>query len=182
MERFDDWVTDPELTLEKVRVHTDDPDRVGKKLLGKYTVTISSGSTGRRAFFVMSDATRTTAFTVARGRVPLMLNFRTADGRIVALSSLVVSPQVVSAAGVELFQIIQTTPSALRVRLQLSEGADPDRVWHEVSAKLAHMLSDHKLSHVVVERGTEPPLVIACSSANAQASACAARAIARSSV
>ncbi|MFZ0121129.1 MAG: hypothetical protein WAL99_17145, partial [Pseudonocardiaceae bacterium] len=36
MERFDDWVTDPELTLEKIRAHTDDPDRVGEKLLGRY--------------------------------------------------------------------------------------------------------------------------------------------------
>jgi phenylacetate-CoA ligase len=68
MERFDDWVTDPELTLEKVRAHTDDPDRVGEKLLGRYgryTVTTSSGTSGRRTLFVMSETTRTTAFTVA---------------------------------------------------------------------------------------------------------------------
>ncbi|MGH3916700.1 MAG: phenylacetate--CoA ligase family protein [Pseudonocardiaceae bacterium] len=369
MERFDDWVTDPELTLEYVRAHADDPHRVGEKLLGKYTVTTSSGTTGRRAFFVMSHATRTTAFTVAlrgmpsvltphtilkllvgrwrtamlvptsghfashvvavqqrdaspriakrifpvttpmpelveqlnafrpvyvecyptigallaseqeadrlrirpallrlggeglaekeyerirtafgakildlyganefpalmvkcphgwyhthddwmvfepvdanyqptppgeqshtvlvsvlyrreqpilrydvgdsilvrpdpcpcgspfravkvRGRVPILLNFRTADGRAVTLSSFVVRHQVEFAADVELFQIIQTTPSALMVRLQLRESADPDHVWQEVHAKLARMLSDYQLGHVIVDRGTEPP-------------------------
>ncbi len=369
MERFDDWVTDPELTLEKVRAHADDPDRVGAKLLSKYTVTTSSGTTGRRAYFVMADATRTTAFTVAlrgmssvltpatilkllagrwrtamivptgghfashvlavqqrdaspmvanrifpvtmpipelveqlnvfrpiyvecyptiaallaseqqagrlrirpalmrlggegladgecerirtafgtkildlyganefpalmvkcphgwyhthddwmvfepvdvnyqptppgeqshtvlvsvlyrrdqpilrydvgdsilvrpdpcscgspfravkvRGRVPMLLNFRTADGRTVILSSFVVSLQVERAAGVELFQIIQTTSSTLSVRLQLRAGADPDQVWDEVRANLVRMLSDHGLSHVAVDRATEPP-------------------------
>lgn len=73
MERFDDWVTDPELTLERVRAHADDPALVGEKILGRYTVTTSSGTTGRRAFFVMSDATRTTAFTVAmRGMLSVL--------------------------------------------------------------------------------------------------------------
>lgn len=369
MERFDDWITDPELTLEKVRAHTDDPDRVGQKLLGKYTVTISSGSTGRRALFVMSDATRTTAFTVAlrgmssvltprtmlkliagrwrtamlvptaghfashvvavqqrdasprvakrifpvttpmpelveqlnafrpiyvecyptigallaseqeagrlrvrpallrlggegltdgeyerirtafgakildlyganefpalmvkcphgwyhthddwmvfepvdvdyqptppgeqshtvlvsvlyrreqpilrydvgdsilvrpdpcpcgspfravkvHGRVPVLLNFRTVDGRTVTLSSFFVSLQVTLAADVELFQVIHTAPNTLRVRLRIRDGADPEHVWHEVRTKLTRMLSDHELGHVVVERAAEPP-------------------------
>ncbi|MGH3535474.1 MAG: phenylacetate--CoA ligase family protein, partial [Pseudonocardiaceae bacterium] len=369
MERFDDWVTDPELTLQKIRAHAADPDRVGEKLLGKYTVTTSSGTTGRQAFFVLSDATRITAFTVAlrgtssvltpatirklmagrwrtamivptgghfashvvavqqrdagsmvakrifpvtmsmpelveqlngfrpvyvecyptigallaseqeagrlrirpallrlggegltdaeyerirtafgvkildlyganefpalmvkcsrgwyhthddwmvfepvdanyqltppgeqshtvlvsvlyrreqpilrydvgdsvlmrpdpcpcgspfravkvRGRVPILLNFRTADGRTVILSSFVVSLQVACAVGVELFQIIQTTPSRLSVRLQSCAWANPDHVWYEVHAKLARMFSDHGLSQVVVDRGTEPP-------------------------
>jgi len=92
-----------------------------------------------------------------RGRVPILLNFRTADGRTVILSSFVVSLQVARAAGVELFQIIQTTPSTLSVRLQSCAWANPDQVWYEVRAKLARMFSDHGLSHVVVDRGTEPP-------------------------
>ncbi|MFZ2116016.1 MAG: hypothetical protein WCB73_21740 [Pseudonocardiaceae bacterium] len=92
-----------------------------------------------------------------RGRVPILLNFRTADGRTVILSSFVVSHQVELAAGVELFQIIQTTPSTLIVRLQLGAPADPDHVWYDVQAKLARMLYDHGLSNVVIDRGTEPP-------------------------
>jgi hypothetical protein len=92
-----------------------------------------------------------------RGRVPMLLNFRTADGRTVILSSFVVSLQVERAAGVELFQIIQTTSNTLRVRLQSRAGADPDHVWDEVRAKLVRMLSDHGLSHVAVDRAAEPP-------------------------
>lgn len=61
-----------------------------------------------------------------RGRVPILLNFRTADGRTVILSSFVVSLQVACAVGVELFQIIQTTPRTLSVRLQLCAWANPD--------------------------------------------------------
>lgn len=85
-----------------------------------------------------------------RGRVPMLLNARTADGRTVILSPFVVSLQVERAAGVELFQIILTTSSTLRVRLQSRAGADPDHVWDEVRAKLVRMLSDHGLSHVAV--------------------------------
>jgi phenylacetate-CoA ligase len=75
----------------------------------------------------------------------------------VILSSFVVSLQVERAAGVELFQIIQTTSSTLRVRLQSRAGADPDHVWDEVRAMLVRMLSDHGLRHVAVDRATEPP-------------------------
>lgn len=92
-----------------------------------------------------------------RGRVLMLSNARTADGRTVILPSFVVSLQVERAAGVELFQIILTTSSTLRVRLQSRAGADPDHVWDEVRAKLVRMLSDHGLSHVTVDRATEPP-------------------------
>jgi len=369
MDRFDEWVTDPQLTLERVRTHADDPALVGERLFGDYTVTTSSGTTGRRAFFVMSEDTRRIAFTIAtrgmssvltagtvlkllagrwrtamlvptgghfashvvavqqreasgrvdkrifavttpmpqlveqlnafnpaylecyptigallateqeagrlrikpallrlggegltdaeyerirkafgtkildlyganefpalmvkcphgwyhthddwmvfepvnadyrptppgekshtvlvsvlyrreqpimrydvgdsvlvrpdpcecgspftairvRGRVPILMNFHTVAGRQVTLSSFPLSLQVELAAGVELFQIIQTTPSTLRVRLQLRSGNDPDSVWREVHEKLSRMLKEHELDHVVVERGTEPP-------------------------
>lgn len=92
-----------------------------------------------------------------RGRVPMLLNSRTADGRTVILPPFVVSLQVERAAGVELFQIILTTSSTLGVRLQSRAGADPDHVWDEVRAKLVRMLFDHGLSHVAVDRATEPP-------------------------
>ena len=85
------------------------------------------------------------------------MNARTADGRTVILPPFVVSLQVERAAGVELFQIILTTSSTLRVCLQSRAGADPDHVWDEVRAKLVRMLSDHGLSHVAVDRATEPP-------------------------
>lgn len=43
---FDEWVTDREVSLEKVREFMKDTDNVGRKFLGKYLVYTTSGSTG----------------------------------------------------------------------------------------------------------------------------------------
>jgi phenylacetate-CoA ligase len=369
MERFDDWLTDERVTLAHVQAHAEDPRRVGERLLGAYTVTTSSGTTGRRAYFVMSEETRRIAFTVAtrgmasvltpctllkllrgrgrtamlvptgghfashvlavqqrreivgvdkrifpvtmpmpklvaelnafrpaylecyptiaallaheqeagrlaiapallrlggeglsdaeyarirrsfranildlyganefpalmvkcsqgwyhvhedwtvfepvdaayqpvapgepshtvlvtvlyrreqpilrydvgdsvlvrpdpcpcgspfmaikvRGRVPVLLRFRTLGGGAVTLSSFPLSLQVELASGVELYQIVQVEAARLRVRLQLRAGAEPDSVWREVHEKLWRVLVEHELAHVVIERGLEPP-------------------------
>ncbi|WP_370417023.1 phenylacetate--CoA ligase family protein [Streptomyces sp. QH1-20] len=55
MGRFDDWVTDRDITLEKIRTFADDPDRIGQRFLGKYLVATSSGTSGRRGLFVLDD-------------------------------------------------------------------------------------------------------------------------------
>ncbi len=47
MARFDDWLTDREVTIDKARAFIDKPDLVGEKLLGKYTGLVR---VGRRAF------------------------------------------------------------------------------------------------------------------------------------
>jgi hypothetical protein len=43
MERFDDWVTDPAVTLEEVRAFVDDPATIHQRFRGKYRVITSSG-------------------------------------------------------------------------------------------------------------------------------------------
>lgn len=55
MARFDDWVTDSEVTVEKVRAFIADPDLVGEKFLGKYLVATTSGTTGTPGIFVLDD-------------------------------------------------------------------------------------------------------------------------------
>ena len=52
MERFDDWVTDPEVTRESAGAFVADPERVGRPYLGRYAVWTSSGSTGEPGLFV----------------------------------------------------------------------------------------------------------------------------------
>jgi phenylacetate-CoA ligase len=52
MARFDDWVTDPDVTHERVRAFIDDPALVGTDFLGKYRVGTTSGSSGVRGIFV----------------------------------------------------------------------------------------------------------------------------------
>jgi phenylacetate-coenzyme A ligase PaaK-like adenylate-forming protein len=46
MARFDDWVTDPAVTLEGVEAFTRDLARIGQPYLGRYAVFSSSGTTG----------------------------------------------------------------------------------------------------------------------------------------
>ena len=65
MARFDDWVTDPEVTLEKVRQLAEDPDQVGERFLAKYTVATTSGTTGARGMFVLDDRTMAVTNAIA---------------------------------------------------------------------------------------------------------------------
>ena len=58
MTRFDDWVTDPEVTIEQARAFINRPVRVGQRLLGRYLVFTSSGTTGDRGIFLMDDRNR----------------------------------------------------------------------------------------------------------------------------
>lgn len=57
MARFDDWVTDPSITLDKVRSFIDDPNLVGEQFLGKYHVAVTSGTTGSHGIFLTDDST-----------------------------------------------------------------------------------------------------------------------------
>ena len=46
MTHFDDWVTDPAVTLEGVEEFIADPGRIGLPFLGRYAIFSSSGTTG----------------------------------------------------------------------------------------------------------------------------------------
>ncbi|MGB3069234.1 MAG: AMP-binding protein [Ottowia sp.] len=52
MDRFQDWVTDPELDLESLQAFVSDPERVAEPWLGKYMVWESSGTSGSPGIFV----------------------------------------------------------------------------------------------------------------------------------
>jgi phenylacetate-coenzyme A ligase PaaK-like adenylate-forming protein len=53
MARFDDWSTDSQVTLEKVRPFIENPDLFGKQFLGKYLVITTSGTTGTHGLFLV---------------------------------------------------------------------------------------------------------------------------------
>ena len=58
---------------------------------------------------------------------------------------------------IEQFQVVQTTPTSLRMRLRPADGIDPDRVWQAVHTQLTRLLTEHKLGHVTVGRAEELP-------------------------
>ena len=55
MARFDDWVTDPEVTKAAVETFAAEPTRVGERFLGRYTVWTTSGATGTPALLVQDE-------------------------------------------------------------------------------------------------------------------------------
>lgn len=91
------------------------------------------------------------------GRAADLLTFTTPAGDEASIAPLAVTTLVERVPGVELFQILQTGPATLRIRIHAAPDADPDAVWHRVHADLTRLLADHHVSHVRVERATEPP-------------------------
>jgi hypothetical protein len=75
----------------------------------------------------------------------------------VVLAPLAVSSVLETTPGVHRSQLIRTGPDALRLRLELRPGADPDSTWHQATGRLRDYLARQGLPGVQVERGTEPP-------------------------
>ena len=91
-----------------------------------------------------------------RGRTADILTFPTERGEKVAVPPLAL--EIDHVPGVELFQIVQTAPTQLRVRLHPAADADPNRVWRAVHSELTKLLNEHGLGHVSVELAAEPPV------------------------
>ncbi len=81
MGRFDDWVTDRDVSLERAVAFTDDPALVGTDFLGKYRVGTTSGSSGVRGIFVFDK--RSTAVTSALALRSFKSWLRPADVRAI---------------------------------------------------------------------------------------------------
>jgi phenylacetate-coenzyme A ligase PaaK-like adenylate-forming protein len=77
MAGFDDWVTDPALTLAGVNEFLADPSRIGSDHLGRYAVWTSSGTSGEPAIFVQDHA----ALTVYAALLASRMDHRCATGR-----------------------------------------------------------------------------------------------------
>jgi phenylacetate-CoA ligase len=65
MSRFDDWAVDRDVTLERARTFIDNPDLIGERFLGKYTVVTTSGTTGTPGIFILDDRTMAVVNAVA---------------------------------------------------------------------------------------------------------------------
>ncbi|MEV0203241.1 hypothetical protein [Nonomuraea sp. NPDC050691] len=139
MARFDDWVTDREITLERVQEFVADPARAGEAFQGRYMVATTSGTSGVRGLFVLDE--RCMAVHTALGS-------RAGGG---------LGPRDLRAPGVERFQIVQTAPTTLPVRLRAGDGDGADAVWRTVRREIAHLLAEHKAGDVTLERAEEPP-------------------------
>jgi pimeloyl-ACP methyl ester carboxylesterase/phenylacetate-coenzyme A ligase PaaK-like adenylate-forming protein len=94
-----------------------------------------------------------------QGRAADLLTFSTAHGEPVTMSPILFGTLLDRLPSIGQFQLVQTAPSTLRVRLRTAACADgaPDQVWQTVRAEITHLLAEHKLADVTLERADEPP-------------------------
>jgi phenylacetate-CoA ligase len=59
--------------------------------------------------------------------------------------------------GVQRFQVIQTGPTALRIRLDADPGANEAQVWTELVSRLRTYLAIQGIADVILERASERP-------------------------
>ncbi len=73
MAQFDDWVTDPAVTLEGVKAFLADDSLVGQLFRDKYAACFTSGTTGVRGSFLQDQNSMMVgkALTLARGALSL---------------------------------------------------------------------------------------------------------------
>lgn len=90
-----------------------------------------------------------------QGRAADVLSFSTANGASVDIPPLAL--EVDHVEGIERFQIVQSAPDVLRVRLHTGADRDPERIWKTVETELRQLLKSRGLDRVVVERAAEAP-------------------------
>jgi phenylacetate-CoA ligase len=73
MQHFDDWVTDPELTLPALQAFVRERSRRGEPFLDRYLVWESSGSSGEPALFVQDEHALAVADALEATRGPVSL-------------------------------------------------------------------------------------------------------------
>jgi phenylacetate-coenzyme A ligase PaaK-like adenylate-forming protein len=91
-----------------------------------------------------------------QGRSHEVLAFATTADGTVTLDPLVFSSLADRIPGIDRFQLVQTRPDTLRLRV--AADRDPDRVWEAVHTQIRHVLDAHRLGHVRVERDGRAPV------------------------
>lgn len=90
-----------------------------------------------------------------QGRTADLLTFPNQRGERISIAPLAL--EVNELPGLQMAQIVQTTPTNLRVRLLAERDTDPDRVWESLRCKVEQVLEGHMLGNVTIERAEEPP-------------------------
>ena len=95
-------------------------------------------------------------FTV-RGRRDDVPRFADGRGGLVSVPPLAIGSVADQAPGVHRTQLVQTSPTKLRVRVEVEPGADPETTWAAVRSAVAAYLLSQGLGNVDVVRGRAPP-------------------------
>lgn len=93
-----------------------------------------------------------------QGRAADALTFPAPRGGTTTLASLALASVLERTPGVARYQIAQTEPATLSVRLQVAPAASDDGVWRAVRTDLTSLLAAHGLDQVTIERAQEAPM------------------------
>ncbi|QOD01966.1 phenylacetate--CoA ligase family protein [Pseudarthrobacter sp. BIM B-2242] len=91
------------------------------------------------------------------GRTADLLTFPAHDEELVSITPLTVSTLLDRVPGIDLFQVVQTSPTELRLRLHPKAGADPGLTWQAARTEIENLLTGHDLAHVTLIRADELP-------------------------
>jgi phenylacetate-coenzyme A ligase PaaK-like adenylate-forming protein len=80
-----------------------------------------------------------------------------ADGTQVKLLPLALETVVEETPGLRRFQLIQTGPRALSLRLETEPHADAAMVWSAAEAQLRQYLAERGLVDIAIEHSSEAP-------------------------
>jgi phenylacetate-CoA ligase len=97
------------------------------------------------------------------GRRDHILALRNGAGQDANILPLAITTAVEEDAGVHRFQLIQTAPDAISVRLQPPEGEDHADAWQRVKSCLEHYLAAQGVPGVALSLDPAPPAVDAAS-------------------
>jgi phenylacetate-coenzyme A ligase PaaK-like adenylate-forming protein len=91
------------------------------------------------------------------GRSDEVLCLRNGDGNDVRLLPLALATVVEDFAGAHCFQVVQTAPDALSVRLEAPEAGAVTKLWNTVARALRGYLRTQGLENVTIRRDPAPP-------------------------
>lgn len=92
------------------------------------------------------------------GRTDEVLRLRAENGQVVPVLPLAIWAVIKETPGVLRFQVIQTGPAGLKIRLAVNEGDDQKGVWLVVQQCLQSFLDRQGLSNLVIGLAPEPPM------------------------
>jgi phenylacetate-coenzyme A ligase PaaK-like adenylate-forming protein len=91
------------------------------------------------------------------GRKNDRLRFPASDGELRFISPMVFIAVLETQPGLHRYQLIQTGPLTLQVRLDIELEADQQRVWQETFERLRAYFAAQDLHSVILEQSPEPP-------------------------
>lgn len=91
------------------------------------------------------------------GRRDEVLAFRQDGGALVQVLPMALATVIETTPGVRRYQLIQTGPKTLRVRLEVRTDAGAPSVWRSVTANLQNFLASQGVSGVTINKAEEKP-------------------------